>query len=561
VTVLPDSIPPSQPPPSVEPRQAARTSKRRPQARLRAITGDQIVADWASLFGDLGRRSSLSPTDDPPVEWRVHDRTHLEFAIDYPVTAARREHTWEAFFFLPESFRLHEDSYDKKAIYDDLWSYVRYAVPQLPFYQLAERRADGPLARTRAALRASADASDGSAESAAAMQRLRLYACLVRAAGVSSMREIEREIGSPEPSPERLRVLVGPFVATCSAVAGALRALIDETAALPLPEEARIAARWTDEDVSMVLETLCATMGIAVENRARTFPALRGYAEPLAAHAVEQARHRRARGYGSIGSADASERDIEHLEFRRHVLKRFTSSVLWLSLEVHEAAAWVVHTLYAFAAAVAMAFALAAGFRATPMTESFFRYAVVVVIAYAVKDRLKAFLQSVFAGWIARRFPDRKWAILDRERGRRVGRVHERAAFLPFTTLPAEVLAKRRVTREHPLEEHARPERVLWHHKTVSVAAQPKGAESGDFPMMTEIFRLNLRRWLSHTDDPNRKIVFADPGDARVYSATARRVYNINVVYRLSTSGSDSPWHRLRMVVSRKGIERIDSIC
>ena len=561
MTVLPDSIPPSLSPPPEQPRPAARTSKRKPQARLRAISGGQAVADWASLFGDLGRSSSLHPADDPPVEWRVHDRTHLEFAIDYPVTAARGQHTWEAFFFLPESFRLHEDSYDKKAIYDDLWSYVRYAVPQVPFFQLAERRRGGPLARARDTLAAAAGTQDGSKESAAAMQRLRLYACLVRAAGVSSMREIEREIELREPSPQRLRALVVPFVTTCGAVAGALRELIDETAALPIPGEARIAARWTDEDVSMVIETLCATLGIAIENRAKAVPSLRGYAEPLAAHAVEQARHRRTRGYGSLGSADASERDIEHLEFRRHVLKRFTSSVLWLSLEVHEAAAWVVHALYAFAAAVAMAFALAAGFRATPMTESFFRYAVVVVIAYAVKDRLKAFLQSVFAGWIARRFPDRKWAILDRERGRRVGNVHERAAFLPFNSLPAAVLSKRRSTREHPLEEHARPERVLWHHKTISVAAEARGKENGDFPMMTEIFRLNLRRWLSHTDDPNRKIVFADPEDARVYSATARRVYNVNVVYRLSTSGADSPWHRLRIVVSRKGIERIDPIC
>ncbi len=519
------------------------------------------MADWASLFGDLGRSSSLRPTDDPPVEWRVHDRTHLEFAIDYPVTSARSEHIWEAFFFLPESFRLHEDSYDKKAIYDDLWSYVRYAVPQIPFFQLAERRRGGPLTRAREALAASAGAQDGSKESAAAMQRLRLYACLVRAAGVSSMRKIERDIELAEPSPQRLRALVGPFVTTCSAVTHALRELLDETAPLPIPEETRIAARWTDEDVSMVIETLCATLGIAIENRAKAVPSLRDYAEPLAAHAVEQARHRRARGYGSLGSAGASERDIEHLEFRRHVLKRFTSSVLWLSLEVHDAAAWVVHALYAFAAAVAMAFALAAGFRATPMTESFFRYAVVVVIAYAVKDRLKAFLQSVFAGWIARRFPDRKWSILDRERGRRVGNVHERAAFLPFDSLPSAVLSKRRSTREHPLEEHARPERVLWHHKTISVAAEARGKENGDFPMRTEIFRLNLRRWLSHTDDPNRKIVFADPEDARVYSATARRVYNVNVVYRLSTSGSDSPWHRLRMVVSRKGIERIDAIC
>lgn len=564
MAALPESLPPPTPlppAPSERPRPATRPSKRRPQARLRSIEGEQAVADWASLFGDLGRSSAQSTSDDPPVEWRVHDRTHLEFAIDYPMTAARGEHTWEAFFFLPESFRLHEDSYDKKAIYDDLWSYVRYAVPQLPFYQLAERRAGGPLARAREALFAAAGAEDGSPAAAAAMQRLRLYACLVRASGVSAMREIEREIAGAEPSAAHLRARIGPFVATCSAVAGALRKVIDEAAALPLPGEVRIAARWTDEDVSMVLETLCATMGIAIEGRAKAFPALRGYAEPLASHAVEQARHRRARGYGSLGSAGASERDIEHLEFRRHVLKRFTASVLWLSLEVHEAAAWVVHALYAFAAALAMTFALVAGFRATPMTESFFRYGVVVVIAYAVKDRLKAFLQNVFAGWIARRFPDRKWSILDRERGRRVGRVHERAAFLPFATLPAEVLAKRRATREHPLEEHARPERVLWHHKTVSIAGGQKGAGSGDFPMMTEIFRLNLRRWLSHTDDPNRKIVFADPEDARVYSATARRVYNINVVYRLSTSGADSPWHRLRMVVSRKGIERIDAIC
>src|SRR5690348_6676058 len=83
-----------------------RASKRRPQARLRAV-GDEAhaVADWASLFGDLARRPSLVPEADAPVEWRVHDRTHVEFAIDYPLCAAPTAHTWEAYFFVPESFR------------------------------------------------------------------------------------------------------------------------------------------------------------------------------------------------------------------------------------------------------------------------------------------------------------------------------------------------------------------------------------------------------------------------------------------------------------------------
>jgi hypothetical protein len=201
------------------------------------------------------------------------------------------------------------------------------------------------------------------------------------------------------------------------------------------------------------------------------------------------------------------------------------------------------------------------------------RYAVLLVVAYALKDRLKALLQSVFAGWAGRHLPDRKWSIRDREQARRVGEVRERAGFLSFRLVPPEVLASRRLTRTHALEEQARPERVLWHRKTVLTkpafdAMELSGGNDGpDFAMITEIFRLNLHRWLLHTDDPTRKIVFADPGDARIYQATARRVYNINVVYRLRQGGAApmlglaaAPWHRIRVVVSRKGIERIDAI-
>jgi len=207
-----------------------------------------------------------------------------------------------------------------------------------------------------------------------------------------------------------------------------------------------------------------------------------------------------------------------------------------------------------------MTFALAANLSARA-EASFLRYALPLIVAYAAKDRLKALLQSVFAGWIMRRFPDRKWSILDRERDRRIGSVHERAAFLPFRRVPAEVLAKRRITRAHALEEQARPERVLCHRKTVVVASSPSPQAGAELSMLTEIFRLNLHRWLQHTDDPNRKVVFADPEDALVYQVTTRRVYNINVVYRLRAGTDEAPWHRIRVVVSRKGIERIDPVC
>ena len=59
------------------------------------------------------------------------------------------------------------------------------------------------------------------------------------------------------------------------------------------------------------------------------------------------------------------------------------------------------------------------------------------------------------------------------------------------------------------------------------------------FTALTEIFRLDLRRWLAHTDDPKRKIVFADPESGSVECAIAPRVYNLGIVYRLRRAGDD----------------------
>jgi hypothetical protein len=346
-----------------------RGSRKRPQAQLQAHDEEDVaVSDWASLFGDLARTSAL-PEEDP-VEWRVHDRTHLEFAIDYRVDSKPSRFTWEAYFFVPESFRLHEDTYSKNAIYDDLLSYVRLAVPSISFPELSSMKPGSPLDKLRTLLMACQDQKDGCLQSGQATRMLRLHACLIRAAGVTALREIERELSAGPERAQELTAVVKHFAATCGGVGHALRRVLTEARQRPLPEEVDVSAKWADEDVSLLLETLCATLGVQLEQLSAQRAPLHELAEVLAARAVSEARHRRAEGYDSVGSADASERHIEHLEFRRHVLKRFTSSVLWLTLEVHEGAAWVLHTLYALAAAVAMAFALVASFSATPSADN-----------------------------------------------------------------------------------------------------------------------------------------------------------------------------------------------
>lgn len=546
-----------------EPPSSSKEKEKRPRIKVQAALADLPVTEWASLLGDLARPTRTSTSEGNPVEWRVHDKTHIEFAIDYPFGESDKEYVWEAFFFVPESFRIDDRTYGKKDMYEDLLSYVRLAVPEIPFDQLAEREAspEGPplLLRLERLIAAAAGAKDGTPPSTEAVRAARVFACLVRASGLEAQRAMLGALsfgGAPDESDQRA---VARFLAAATRVSAAFRAVASTQAEEVLSEELQVALRWVDEDISLVLEALAATASVHVQNAAAGEPAWGELASHLAGRAVDEARYRKTRGWSSVGKSHATARDVEHLEFRRHVLKRFTSSVLWLTHEVRDATVWVVHVLYALAAALAMAFAVIVSIRALQMQELLLPYVTLLVVSYAIKDRMKAVLQQKFSNWAEKRFPDRRWTIRDRERSQNVGEVLERGGFRAFDELPAQVLEARRVTRSHALEESARPERVLWHEKHVTIEPRPQGVLRS--PMLTEIFRMNIGPWLHHTDDPNRKITFADPDEASVYAATARRVYNLNIVYRLrDENDAKAAWHRIRVVVSRKGIERIEPI-
>src|SRR5262249_36950037 len=139
-------------------------------------------------------------------EWRVHDRTHLEFAVDYRIGAqsvrddARAgagpesvdvEHEWDAYFFVPESLRIHDQTHREEGIYDALQSYVRFAVPHAAFASLAAETARLP--------RALAGGEDE------AIRELRLFACLVRASAGATRRRVLELLADDSPQ-GRVRV-------------------------------------------------------------------------------------------------------------------------------------------------------------------------------------------------------------------------------------------------------------------------------------------------------------------------------------------------------------------
>ncbi len=75
---------------------------------------------WRAPLPDI---TELSPG------WRRHDRTHLEINLECPAGGTGR--TWEAWIFLPQSFRLNPDTYSTARIGADLQSHIRFSAPEL----------------------------------------------------------------------------------------------------------------------------------------------------------------------------------------------------------------------------------------------------------------------------------------------------------------------------------------------------------------------------------------------------------------------------------------------
>lgn len=483
--------------------------------------------------------------------WERHDRTHLEIALRYPVPddGLVVDQSWEAFYFLPESFRLDATTYSKRDLFADFRSYIRFTIPRIELGRVPEEA--GELAR-----RLTSRSSDE------VVRELKLFASRVRTA-ITEEAQVLIDEATPEDR-DGVSALLSEFVTVSSGALGAIREVLGpqklRTVSFekPDPEVAKTLA-WVDEYLSRVLET--ALVGLA-----NVFEAGEGQEDALrraTAAAVDEARYRRSRNEGPVSSSDSSINDLEQIERRQHALKRFTSSVLWLDVQIRDGYTMAQHVFRALAAGIAMAFVviIAVLFGQPNVSSQLGVWAAVVVVAYMGKDRLKAILQTAFDSLVATRLPDRRWTVTMPGTSLVLAEVEERAAFVDRDSVPDDVDLMRRVAYRDRLQELAGPESILRHHKTFRFRNDAMRAAAPEFVSLTDVMRVDISRWLAHTDDAKRVVTLADPEAGELFESKLPRAYDVTVVYRLvNTSAPDADWQVARIVVSRNGIRRVASL-
>ena len=395
---------------------------------------------------------------------RKHDDHQFEVKVAYPLQrqAAADRYALDMFIFLPYQFGVNSDTCSLDEFFEDLSSYTRFKTPELSLEEVNDaENALSPLTRVQRQLESAC--RSGQWDQMHLRYELRVLANVVRVQVRESAAAIRLRVRD-RASPDRQREVSAAIDRLLEGLTTTLRRFRELRGAFESPSappEMRAVYEAVDEHMSNEAEKLLLRLMEFLRKQAADLD-LQAPWRRLAAAVSGETAHRRARGYPTIVSRDA--RRNEHFLCRVELLKKFCASVLSLSEEKLPAVGRARQALYAVAAAIAMAFTVLAAWlvgRFYPTNS--LPFAIVAIIAYAFKDRIKDFLRDLSARLLPMWTSDRSIKLTDPQYGMEVGRTRENLFWLDRARVPEDIL-KARQCRD-PLEQAvAEPTEVILHY-------------------------------------------------------------------------------------------------
>lgn len=253
-------------------------------------------------------------------------------------------------------------------------------------------------------------------------------------------------------------------------------------------------------------------------------------------------------------SVAISGHDNEIALYRWGVLKKYVNAPLFLELRRKTGQTFVFHVITSLAAAVAMIFATAVAFiwqgRYGALSTPLF---LAMVVGYIFKDKMKELsrekLFSVFRQWL----PDRRLVIY-KDLDRPVGTCEEAFNFVGENKTPEDIRILRDKSHLVDVLNSFRSEDILYYSRVISLK-NSKSLLAVSKPSIMDISRLDISPFFRHVDDMGEELPTLDAEDI----TREHKAYHINIIRRITLDDTVS-LERMRVVITHKGIKRIDSV-
>jgi hypothetical protein len=531
--------------------QTTNSANKRPPAAV-AVAGRLPTADQADEWGSQQAR--------PPVLRRitVHDRYQLELKLGYPLTPGKQTcYLIDTYLFLPASLGINSTTYAGKEFYRDIQTYIRMKTPRFTLEQiLSDSRS--PLLRCESLLQGGMARLSDQDEDALG-DSFRILRAIVKSAIRSYLAPLQQHASShvrhPASFEKRAAALMGQIDKLECRYRDLEPLLLHAGASSTLLRQYRLA----DESISVLIEDLLLQVHELGSDWLDGSERQR-WQHKLRVRIQAEIDYRRQRGYPSV----LGEQNSEELLQRHSALKRYTSSVLWLSTSTRREGTTLEQVLFATAAGISMIFAtMVAFFAQSVYGQVSLPVFLALVIGYMFKDRIKESGRSMSARLLSRRLFDYRTQIQTQDGERTLGYVREKMVHVRpkgrEKRVPSAVMALRASDPHYEPELLGRPETILHYAKQVTLnkdAYRYLGEDGLAISAINDITRIDIRSFLRKMDDPYEDRLVLQ--DGKVQHLRCQRVYPLNLISVFGTEDGAMTCERTLVMLNRKGIVRIE---
>ncbi len=475
----------------------------------------------------------------------IHDKYQFEIKLAYKLDKTKKQNHYniETYLFLPINLGINKYTYKKDQFYTDIHSYIRLKTPEVPLKNI-DKEGIGPLYKLKKVTKNLVE--QGNPKNISKWEYyLKMFLSIFRKA----LRD-HVLFTVQKNQKEELIQLVDEYVKSVKEISKIYREIRREINIPTLSENIFPLYLMGDEFISLSIEDFTYELMERLGERAKECK------KALLDIIKDELGYRERQGFPSIPD---EKRDNETYLFRKGVLKKFASSVLFLDTHYEKEGKVIEQLLYSFAAGVAMVFAtLVAFYTQKKYGQYTFPLFIALVISYMFKDRIKELTRLYFSKKLRKHFFDHKTEIFV-PREKKIGICRERFAFVKEQNINPEILKIRNRDRFTNIENNLLGEKIIYYRKFIKL--YPKDIEKNyqeyDINGIDDIIRFNITPFLKRMDDPQKPLyILTGNGYKKIWG---QRVYHVNMIIKFTTE-KDTRYKRFRIILTREGLKRIEEV-
>ncbi|MBB6482176.1 hypothetical protein [Spirochaeta isovalerica] len=483
-------------------------------------------------------------------------RKQIEIKTDYVLRRTRKKKQrfcLNAYIYTPSQLGIHNERYSKETFFHNFVSHTRYKTPSMSFDELLSPGYElSPLIRLQNVFYKKDNRQPD--EKYVIYELKTLLNIFQKELRLKSNRLV-RGIKSGKYAEDYILENSGTLLDQVESIHRIIRKLMTETADRDVSEVVRKAFSWVDEGLSLRMEKSIGRLYNSLSKK----KILPGLCERSIKIISDEIDLRQQAGYGTRVSISNPGR-TEYLLYREQQIKKWAESSMYMSQNETKTIDRLIQIMFGAAAAVAMTFAVVASILSLRWFDSGSVYwAIIAVIAYILKDRMKDGLRIFFTRFIPRFIADKVQIIIDPRSGVACGKTKERIFHRSIDTVPSAVQTLRYKNKDVLLKELV-SEDIIQYQKTFVINSNRLLSEHKRISSLNDIMRLDMRQWF-YRMDTDREFRMHYNGET-LNTVKIDRLYHFTIILGMSEvySGIEEELKRYRIVANSNGIKRIDEV-